>query len=186
MRAYQKVFWVVGLASLGAFSLGGFLANVGFIPRMTAYIALGMMWTDNIVRVGTGGVFLFLLALSVYLPAATWLGKSDKVISLSNPLGPVQLSTGAVAGFLERLGEQMEGVREVKVKLEPLEEGVVESYVTLSAHGGAQGGIPRLVGDFQELVKNSLLERMGIPDVRKVEIRVGSIFHEGETQREGE
>ncbi|GAH94459.1 unnamed protein product, partial [marine sediment metagenome] len=35
---------------------------------------------------------------------------------------------------------------------------------------------PRLVNDFQEMVKKYLVEQVGIPDVKKVEVRVTKIF----------
>jgi len=69
----------------------------------------------------------------------------------------------------------MEEVREATIKIKPTKEGA-ESYVTLSAHGEAEGGIPRLVNDFQEMVKKYLVEQMGIPSVEKVEVKVTKIF----------
>ena len=72
MRVYQKALWVVGLVALGAFSLGGFLADAGFIPRLTVYYALTRMWGELTITLVAGVVFLFLLALSIYLPLSTW------------------------------------------------------------------------------------------------------------------
>ena len=69
----------------------------------------------------------------------------------------------------------MEEVAGAKIKIKSTKEGV-ESYVTLSAHGAAEGGIPRLVNDFQEMVKKYLVEQVGIPNVKKVEVRVTKIF----------
>ena len=69
----------------------------------------------------------------------------------------------------------MEEVRDARIKIKPIEE-VVESYVTLSAHGEVEGGVPRLVNDFQEMVKKYLVEQVGIPNVKKIEVRVTKIF----------
>jgi len=175
MRAYQKVLWVVGLVALGAFSLAGFLADAGFISRYTVYLALTRMWGELTIRLTAGAVFLFLLALSIYLPLSTWLRGAGGFITLSNPLGSVNISTKAISKFIQRAGEKMEEVRGAKVKIKPAKEGV-ESYVTLSAHGEAEGGIPRLANDFQEMVKKYLVEQVGIPNVKKVEVRVTKIF----------
>jgi carbon monoxide dehydrogenase subunit G len=87
----------------------------------------------------------------------------------------VDISSKAASKFVQRAGERIEEVREVKIKIKPVKEGV-ESYVTLSAHGEAQGGIPQLVSDFQEMVKKYLVEQVGIPDVKKIEVRVTKIF----------
>ena len=46
----------------------------------------------------------------------------------------------------------------------------------ISNHGETEGGIPRLLNDFQEMVKKYLVEQVGIPSVEKVEIKVTKIF----------
>ena len=181
MKVHQKVLWAVGLVALGAFSLAGFLSDVGLIPRMTAYRALTRMWYELSITITAGAVFLFLLALSIYLPVSTWLrgrGRSG-VITVSNPLGPVELSTEAVSKFIQRLGEEMQGVEGVRVRVEAEDEGV-ECYVTLAAHSEVEGGIPRLTKDFQEFVKKNLLEIVGVSDVKKVEVKITKILPEGE------
>jgi len=175
MKAYQKLLWVVGLVALGAFSLAGFLADAGLIPRFTVYLALTQMWSLLHIRVAAGAIFLFLLALSIYLPASTWLKGAEGFITLSSPSGSLSISTRTISKFIQRMGERMEEVGEVKIRIEPAKEGV-ESYVTLSARGEAEGGIPRLVNDFQEMVKKCLLEQVGIPKVEKIEVRVTRIF----------
>jgi len=179
VKVHQKALWTVGLVALGAFSLAGFLLDVGLIPRMTAYRALTRMWYELSVSLTEGAVFLFLLALSIYLPISTWLRGRGEVITVSNPLGPVELSTEAVSRFLQRLGEEMQGVEGVRVRVEAQAEGV-ECYVTLAAHSEVEGGIPRLTKDFQEMVKKNLLEIVGVPEVKKVEVRVTKILPEGE------
>ena len=110
MRAYQKALWVVSLVALGAFSLAGFLADVGVISRFIVYLALTRMWAELAIRVTAGAVFLFLLVLSVYLPLSTWLGKTGEWITVSNPLGSLHISTKAISKFIQRTGERMEDV----------------------------------------------------------------------------
>ena len=175
MRAYQKVLWGIGFVALGAFSLAGFLLDVGLISRMTIYRALTRMWYELPITLTTGAVFLFLLALSIYLPISRWLQGAGGVITVSNPLGPVELSTETVSRFIQRVGEQMQGVEGVKVRVEVKNEAV-QCYVTLAAHSEVEGGIPRLTKDFQEMVKKNLLEIVGVPEVKKVEVRVTKIF----------
>ena len=179
MKVHQKVLWAVGLVALGAFSLAGFLSDVGLIPRMTAYRALTRMWYELSITITAGAVFLFLLALSIYLPISTWLRGRGGVITVSNPLGPVELSTDAVSRFLQRLGEEIQGVEGVRVRVEAQAEGV-ECYVTLAAHSEVEGGIPRLTKDLQEFVKKTLLEIVGDSDVKKVEVKITKILPEGE------
>jgi hypothetical protein len=175
MRVYQKVLWVVGLVALGAFSLAGFLTDAGFISRYTVYLVLRRMWGELAIGLTAGAVFLFLLALSIYLPVSTWLRARGEWITLSNPLGSLHISTKAISKFIQKTGETMEEVRDAKIKITPVKEGV-ESYIILSAHGEAEGGIPRLLNDFQEMVKKYLVEQVGIPNVEKVEVRVTKIF----------
>lgn len=175
MRVYQKVLWVVGLVALGAFSLAGFLADAGLIPRFTVYLALTKMWSELTIGLTAGAVFLFLLGLSIYLPLSTWLQAADEWITLSNPLGSLHVSTKAISKFIQRVGETMEEVRDAKIKIKPVKGGV-ESHVILWAHGEAEGGIPRLLNDFQQMVKKYLVEQVGIPNVKKVEVRVTKIF----------
>lgn len=173
MRIYQKVLWGVGLVALGAFSLAGFLADTELISQFVVYLALRRMWDELIIRTATGVVFLFLLALSIYLPISTWL--KGGLITLSNPLGPLNISTKAISKFIQRIGKRTEEVKDVRIRIKPVKEGV-ESYVTLSAHGEVEGGIPHLINDFQEMVKKYLMEQVGVPDVKKVEVKVTKIF----------
>ena len=168
MRIYQKVLWGVGLVALGAFSLAGFLADTELISQFVVYLALRRMWDELIIRTATGVVFLFLLALSIYLPISTWL--KGGLITLSNPLGPLNISTKAISKFIQRIGKRTEEVKDVRIRIKPVKEGV-ESYVTLSAHGEVEGGIPHLINDFQEMVKKYLMEQVGVPDVKKVEVK---------------
>ena len=179
MKVHQKVLWAVGLVALGAFSLAGFLSDVGLIPRMTVYRALTRMWYELSITITAGAVFLFLLALSIYLPISRWLRGRGGVITVSNPLGPVELSTEAVSKFIQRLGEEMQGVEGARVRVEAEDEGV-GCYVTLAAHSEVEGGIPKLTKDFQEFVKKNLLEIVGVPEVKKVEVKLTKILPEGE------
>jgi len=163
----------VGLVALGAFSLAGFLADTELISQFVVYLALRRMWDELIIRTATGVVFLFLLALSIYLPISTWL--KGGLITLSNPLGPLNISTKAISKFIQRIGKRTEEVKDVRIRIKHVKEGV-ESYVTLSAHGEVEGGIPHLINDFQEMVKKYLMEQVGVPDVKKVEVKVTKIF----------
>lgn len=123
MRAYQKVLWVVGLVALGAFSLAGFLADAGFIPRTTVYFALTKMWLELTIRLTAGAVFLFLLVLSIYLPISTWLKGAGGWITLSNPLGPLSISTEAISKFIQRTGEKIGGGDRCKDKNQACKRG---------------------------------------------------------------
>ena len=183
MRAYQKVLWGIGFVALGAFSLAGFLSDVRLIPRMTIYRALTRMWYDPFITVATGVVFLFLLALSIYLPISRWLKGAGEVITASNPLGPIELPTEVVSKFIQRVGEEMPGIEGVKVRVKVQDEAV-DCYVTLAAHAGAEGGIPRLIEDFQELMKKILMETVGVPEVRKVEVKMTKILVKEKEQSE--
>lgn len=67
------------------------------------------------------------------------------------------------------------GMEGMKIKIKPAKEGVA-SHVALSAQGEAEGGIPRLVNDFQEMVKKYLVEQVRTPNAEKVEVKVTKIF----------
>jgi len=73
------------------------------------------------------------------------------------------------------MGERTEEVGEIKIRIKPAKEGG-ESYVTVPARGEAEGGVPRLVNDFQDMVKKYVLEQVGIVKVEKIEVRVTRIF----------
>lgn len=177
MKLHQKLLWVLGLVALGAFSLAGFLSYVGFIPRMTAYRALTAMWYEPTIGLIAGAVFLFLLALSIYLPISTWLKAEGGVVTFSNPLGTVEISREVVSRFIRRVGQEMGEVEGVKVEIKPVDEGA-RCYVTLAVCSEAEGGIPRLLNSFQELVKKHLVETVGVADVKEVKVKVTKIFSE--------
>jgi len=177
MKVHQKVLWVVGLVALGAFSLAGFFLYVGLIPRMTAYRALTAMWDEPAAGLTAGAVFLFLLALSIYLPISIWLRGAGKVVTISNPLGPVDISTEAISKSIQRAAEKVEKVEGVNIKVMPAGEGV-KSSVTLAACSDIEGGIPRLVSSFQEMVKKYLIEQVGVASVEKIDVKVTKILQE--------
>ena len=118
MKVHQKALWTVGLVALGAFSLAGFLLDVGLIPRMTAYRALTRMWYELSVSLTAGAVFLFLLALSIYLPISTWLRGRGGVITVSNPLGPVELKKlgGKITQFKKDIEAKKKGIQRLRQK----------------------------------------------------------------------
>lgn len=182
MRTHQKVFWAVGLAGLGAFSLAGFLSNIGLISRSTVYLTLTKMWFELPVGIVTGAAFLFLFVLSIYLPASTWLRGTPKPVTISNPLGPVAISSDALSKFIQRVSAEIEDVRDVKVEVRPV-EAAVECYVSLEANGNVKGGVPELLNDFQGRVKEHLLETVGVSEVKKVQVRVTKLFQKGEEAR---
>ncbi len=71
----------------------------------------------------------------------------------------------------------MEGVEGVRVEIKPVEEGI-QCYVTLAASSEREGGLPRLLNNFQELVKKHIVETVGVPDVKEVKVKVTKILSE--------
>jgi len=182
MKAYQKALWVVAMAALGAFSLAGVLVNVGIISRMTAYLALGRMWLDVLVRVPATLVFLFLLYLAGYLPIATWLRKKARALTISNPQGRIEIPAETVSKFLRTVGERVPEVEDVKVEVKTTDEGV-ECKTTLTVYAHTEGGIPRITEDVQHVLKKYLTDTVGIPDVKSVQVRVARILEKPEVEK---
>jgi len=174
MRIYQKAFWVIGLIALAALSLGGFLINIGFVPRFVIFGTLTVLEQDIAIRLAALVIFGFLFALSIYLPIVTWVkGGRDATIPLRNPLGEIEISQRAVCEFIQRVGKEVQGVEDIKANIKSTEEGV-DVLLTLSAQ--AQGEIPRLIDELQTVVKNYLNKTVGIENVREIKVKVAKIL----------
>jgi len=173
MKIYQKILWVVGLVALGALSLGGFLVSAEVLPRIVVFSALTGLELNIFIHIGVIVVFLFLVALSIYLPISTWTEGKAAAISLRNPLGEVEISQRAICEFIQRVGKEVQGVEDLRAKVKSTEEGI-DVGLTLSAH--AQGEIPRLIDELQTVVKNYLKNTVGIENVREIKVKVGKIL----------
>lgn len=173
MKIYQKVLWVIGLVALGALSLGGLLVTSGILPRIVIFSALTAVEIDILVRIGVAVVFAFLLVLSIYLPVVTWTEGKGTVIPLRNPLGEIEISQRAICEFIQRVGGEVQGVEDLKAKVKSTEEGV-DVDLNLSAH--AQGEIPRLIDELQNVIKSYLNNTVGIENVREIRVKIGKIL----------
>jgi len=185
MKIYQKVLWVIALVAFGALSLGGLLVSAGILPKILIFSALTAMELGILIRIGVSVVFIFLLGLSIYLPIVTWTEGKGTTIPLRNPLGEIEISQKAICEFIQRVGKEVQGVEDLKAKVKSTEEGVdvdkvksteegVDVDLTLAAH--AQGEIPRLIDELQNVIKNYLNNTVGIENVREIRVKVGKIL----------
>ncbi|HHF97953.1 MAG TPA: alkaline shock response membrane anchor protein AmaP [Candidatus Aerophobetes bacterium] len=172
MKIYQKVLWIIGLVSLAAFSIGGLTVSTGAMPKILIFSALTAVELNFIVKLITTVVFAFLLFLSIYLPIFTWTEKKGTIIPLRNPLGEIEISQRAISDFIQRVGREVEGVQDLKAKVRSTEEGV---DVELSLSVQAQGEIPRLIDELQNVIKKYLNTTVGIENVREIKVKVGKI-----------
>ncbi|MCD6257209.1 alkaline shock response membrane anchor protein AmaP [Candidatus Aerophobetes bacterium] len=173
MKIYQKVLWVIALVAFGALSLGGLLVSAGILPKILIFSALTAMELGILIRIGVSVVFIFLLGLSIYLPIVTWTEGKGTTIPLRNPLGEIEISQKAICEFIQRVGKEVQGVEDLKAKVKSTEEGV-DVDLTLAAH--AQGEIPRLIDELQNVIKNYLNNTVGIENVREIRVKVGKIL----------
>ena len=173
MKIHQKVLWIIGLIALAALSLGGFLVSAELLPKILIFSALTAMKLDIFVQIGMAVVFAFLFILSIYLPFATWTESKSTAIPLKNPLGEVEISQKAISDFIQRVGKEIQGVEDLKAKVKSTEEGV-DIDLSLSVH--AQGEIPRMIDELQNVVKKYLNTTIGIETVRDIKVKVGKII----------
>ena len=173
MKIYQKVLWVIALVAFGALSLGGLLVSTGILPKILIFSALTAMELGILIRIGVSVVFIFLLGLSIYLPVVTWTEGKGTTIPLRNPLGEIEISQKAICEFIQKVGKEVQGVEDLKAKVKSTEEGV-DVDLTLAAH--AQGEIPRLIDELQNVIKNYLNNTVGIENVREIRVKVGKIL----------
>jgi len=173
MKIYQKVLWVIALVAFGALSLGGLLVSTGILPKILIFSALTAMELGILIRIGVSVVFIFLLGLSIYLPVVTWTEGKGTTIPLRNPLGEIEISQRAICEFIQKVGKEVQGVEDLKAKVKSTEEGV-DVDLTLAAH--AQGEIPRLIDELQNVIKNYLNNTVGIENVREIRVKVGKIL----------
>lgn len=173
MKIYQKALWGIGLIALAALSLGGFLVSTGILPKILIFSALTGVELNIYIRAATIIVFAFLFILSIYLPLSTWTEKKGTVVPLQNPLGRIEISQKAISDFIQRVGGEVEGVRDLKAKVKSTEEGI---DVGLSLSAQAQGEIPRLIDELQSVVKRYLNTTVGVENVREIKVKIGKII----------
>lgn len=169
----KKVLWGIVVVTLALFSLGGFLVSLEIIPRDVITGALTGLEEQLLIKGIFVSFFGFLFVLSIALFLSAREKARDAIIPLKNPLGEVEISQKAICEFIQRVGKEVEGVEDIKVRIKSNDEGM-DVYLVLSAQ--SQGEIPRLIDELQTVVKNYLNNTVGIENIREIKVKVAKIL----------
>ncbi len=169
----KKVLWGIVVVTLALFSLGGFLVSLEIIPRIVIMGALTGLEEQLLIKGIFVSFFGFLFVLSIALFLSARERAKDAIIPLKNPLGEVEISQKAICEFIQRVGKEVEGVEDIKARIKSNDEGM-DVYRVLSAQ--AQGEIPRLIDEWQTVVKNYLNNTVGIENIREIKVKVAKIL----------
>lgn len=170
MKDYPREWILVGIFALSLFSLLGLLIVLGLVtPQMVK--AVLSSFKNPLVQWVMVGVLGFFFVLGVWLIYV--LEEKERTLTLRNPLGEIEISLHALSDFLRRVGEEMEGVEKMRAKIFPREEGV-EVFLTLWVQ--AQEGIPRLLDELQNVVRDYLTKTVGVENVGQIRIKIRKIL----------
>ena len=96
-----------------------------------------------------------------------------KHIILENESGTVGPSLDAIEEFVKRRGTAVRGVRDLHVKAEIVEGGlIIRNKVVLEL----QRNVPEFIRDFQAVIGHELKETLGLSDVKEVRVLIHKLF----------
>lgn len=151
---------VISLDILPYDSMAGFVRDFINVPNMK--IAIGAV----------GVLFIFIGILSTKFN----FGKlqQEKTIAFENPDGQVVVSLMAIEDYIKRMVKNLPQVKELRSSVSATKKGIfVEAKATLFS----DSNIPDVTEKIQAIIKNKLLEMLGIEESINVKIHVSKLIN---------
>lgn len=140
--------------------------------QMVVGYALGGLEESSIlcrVGVGLGGAFLVWVGVLLMMALVGLRSSGARQIKVSGEMGTLILGLGAVEDFLQRKGKNVEGVRDLKIRVKNTRKGVA---VEGEANVDLARPVPEFAEGFHKLIRQQLTEVLGIGDVADIAVRV--------------
>ena len=176
MRGLIKFFLILGAALFFGLAIYAFLISAGILVYGDAqeFLVLGL---KNLGRANYRLIFGITSFLALVISVVSFYASfKERVIkreiSFGNPLGEVKISLGAISDFVQKLGSQMEDVKEIKPRVVAGRKGL-EIYNKITLY--SDSNIPAASDRVQTVVKRYVQDVLGIQEVSEVRVFVEKI-----------
>jgi hypothetical protein len=138
----------------------------------------GFLPGNKRVTLACAGAAMFFLAILMPLTSGgrkKQLQQKERILSFSNDEGTISISTVAISDYLSKLGTEFPSI----IKMQPIvvpRHKAVDIIVVLRVKAGPQ--IHEIYEVLQRRVRETMVNGLGISDVRKVEVSVKEISPE--------
>ena len=176
------LFYVVIISVLSGIAIF-FVTRTIMLQEVTFY--LEKVYYDDQMRLIVGLISCGLIFLSLSLARMIFGGRQkEKTIAFDNPSGRVSIALSAVEDLVRRLMYKIPEVKEVKPHIFATKRGLeIEVRLILKA----DVNIPEMTSQLQDLVKNKILDIIGIEEKVTVRIHIVKIVLEnGKTKSKKE
>lgn len=177
MRAVDQVVLALQTAAAALLGLLALLVAAGWREPVRALVT-ALATVEGRLGLAAAGALLLLGGLRV---AAAALARAPQPASLVFPsaLGEVQVSLAAVEGLVQRLGRQVEGVRDLRVRVRREGDGLA---LALTAWVTGDVALPDLCARLQQVLSERVRQVVGVP-VQHVQVSVREIGGESRRRR---
>lgn len=173
MRYFTLFLAFILLFTLAAVSFYLFAIGPEWADALGALIP--RLFSDAWGRAALAAAGLVSLGCSLSL-ASLLLGiepAARRQIFLKNETGSIGVSLDAIEEFIKRRGETVRGVRDLSVKAEIQDGGlVIRNRVVLEL----QRNVPEFTNEFQGVVHRELTDTLGLNNVKEVRVLIHKIF----------
>lgn len=177
MRGVDRVVLAVQTAAAALAAVLAVLIAAGWQEPVWA-LAGALATVDGRLGLAATGALLF--AVSARVAAAAFGSRRDPpVIVFPSPQGEVRVSLAAVEGLVQRLGRQVEGVRDLRVRVRRGEEGL---ELELGTRVSGDARLPELCERLQQTLSQRVQQVVGVP-VGQVRVTVREIGGEPRRHR---
>jgi uncharacterized alkaline shock family protein YloU len=154
-------------------ALGGALIYANGLRVEESVLGLFYFGESWLQGMGVGGIMILLSLL--YLVTFGPRRPKAKYISFDSGNGSVSISINAVRDYIRKLSGEFSAVVSIDPKIRPERDGI---SVDLDVKLVSGSRIPEVSQMLQERVRESLLNGLGIADVKEVKVRIQEITGE--------
>ena len=177
MGGFDRVVLGLYTASLAVLSLVSLLASVAW-PELVSALEAWMRGTEARIAVAVVSALFFFVSLRLLFTLLR-VRRGDPTLVRQGALGEVRVALSAVEGLIAREGRQVEGVRDLKARIVPGDDGL---HVEVRAWVSANVRVPELCDRLQQTVRQRVQGVVGA-EVGEVRVLVRDIGGEGRRRR---
>ncbi len=143
------------------------------IDYVMDYLKIYSLQDEYVLAIGIIlGVLMFLTILFYRIFLASF--QQDKVIAFDNPSGRVSVSLLALEDLVKRKVSKLYQVRDVKTKIRAAGRRGLQVKITLVIC--AEGHIPDITSEVQDMVKNKIQDVIGLDEAVNIYVYIGKIL----------
>lgn len=166
--------------------VGGIFLVMAFdvVPYEKIVEYVGFLYNNPHMKFSMGAVGILFILIGIFSTKVSF-GKmrSDKTIAFENPDGQVLVSLAAIEDYIRRLAKTLPQVKDLKSYVSASKKGVsVLSKATLFS----DSNIPEVTEKIQAIIKNRLLEMLGIEETISVKIHISKLINRSSKDEGGD